>query len=239
MNFRDEILEMVCKSLSELMIIPPPDEREANPDCPGTFYPVKFDVALEEARNLGASGEPEKVASIRAPNDGYFTPTWQTVIRPLLPQDVIQQHLAPSVFINVRSGQRSASGRGRGRQNVSAIGVLGEMTEDYGIDIQGVFCNGVGAAQDPTADPASTAWKAKPLSQQINGFIHDLDILLNATTLRMMLSRTDIEIVDAYIMDWQAMQAFEGKPDEVVVARLNVTVNFARVPGYEFQETTP
>ena len=87
--------------------------------------------------------------------------------------------------------------------------------------------------------PTSPDWKAKPLSEQINGFIHDLDLLLNVYSLRPMLEPFDIMVLDAYVMDWQALQAFEGKPDQVVAARLNVTVNFARSPNHNMSGDNP
>lgn len=233
MNFRDTILHAVRDRLYELEI------HNLNSPINGTtrFNSIKFDDAVRDIQDYSSEEDRKKKAGIREPNMDYSTPTWQTIIRPLTPQDVLQQHLAPSVFINVRSGQRSASGRGRGRQNVSAIGVLGDMTEDYGLDIQGVFCAGIGAVAD--AGIPRSDWKAKHLSEQINGFVHDLDKLLNANSLRPMLQRDDVTIVDAYIMDWQALQAFEGKPDQVVVARLNVTVNFARNENYDFRMVNP
>lgn len=202
MDFRHLILEAARDCLYELEI----HSSDAIPERPGFFYPVKY------------SGDIDK---IRQPNAGYNTPLWQVVLRPITPQDISQNNLVPSCFLKVASGQRSA--RGGGLKNSPMSGAIGTISEDLEIWIQCIFRDGFGAA----ATSRSVA-VAKDLSSQITGFILDLDKCLNVSTLRPSAGN-DVSIVDAYVSAWQVMQALEGSPDEVVVAKLIVSVNYNRI----------
>ena len=164
---------------------------------------------------------PNEAASmIRTPNPGYFTPLWQVQLRPIRPQDVGQTHLIPSAFLRVQSGERS--GRGSGLKNSPVRGVIGDMTEDYVIGIQCAFREDVGPRQEDPPDDSKT----KSISEQVNGFIHDMDSCLNVTTLRPQI--TSGTVIDAYIGDWHVLPALEGSSDEILFANLVVTINYAR-----------
>ena len=170
--------------------------------------------------------------TIRTPNPGYNTPLWRVELRPVTPEDCNQPdfHLFPSCFLRVTSGKRSATGQGL--QNSPVIGAIGEITEDYEVWIQGVFNNKYGAEniskrKIPTDSTKSLQKEAKQLSEQINGFIHDLDKLLNVYTLRVDLG-PNADVIDAYVADWSVVQAMEGSPDEIVIAQLIVTINYDR-----------
>lgn len=213
-DFRTDILNTVRDCLYELEL----HSTTADPDRPGFFYPQKYTGAID---------------NVQAPNHGYNTPVWQVLTRPITPQDVREQGLIPSVFLRIMSGMRSA--RGQGLQDSPVGAAIGMMTEDYEIYIHGVFQDGRGAAEDVNNVRPGTA---KPLSEQITGFVWDLDKCLNVHTARSRVlsgdddDRSDAKdiggIVDLYVSDWQVMKAMEGSPTEVVVAKLIVTINFDR-----------
>ena len=201
MNFRDEVL-FAARECLWLLVIPSSTPDPANP---GQYYPE---------RPTGPS------SLIRTPNSGYFTPLWELKLRPIRSEDVGQTELIPSAFLRVMSGERS--GRGSGLKNSPVRGITSDITEDYVIGIQCAFRDGVGARQEDPPDDS----KAKSISQQVNGFIHDLDSCLNVKTLRPQI--TNGTVVDAYIGDWHVLQALEGSSDEILFATLVVTINYSR-----------
>lgn len=199
MNFRNTLLDAIRDCLYELEI----HSTEGIPNRPGFFYPVR------------STGSPSEFA--RNANPGYLTPTWQTQLRPIRSQDVGQNHLIPSVFLRVASGIRSASGGGL--QDSPRRAVIGDLSEDYQVDIQAVFRDGYGAAD--------ASGKALALSYQMNNFIQDLDKCLNVHKL-MAITADDVQVTDAYVISWESQPALQGTNDEIVIARLVVQVNFRR-----------
>lgn len=202
MNFRDEILFAVQGCLYQLLKI---DMSAPDPQNPGRFF--------SEKKLLN-----DQTTNVRMPNPGYFTPLWQVETRPILSEDVGQNGLIPSAYIRVVSGERSTTGRGLRQGTVKAT--TNDITEDYTLSIQCAFRDSYGAQIEGNADVA------KSISEQVNGFVHDLDKCLNVRTLRPEL--TDAKVADAYIAKWEVLQTFEGSRDEVLVADLVVTINYDR-----------
>jgi len=201
MNFRNVILDAVRDCLYKLEI------HSTHPigDRPGFFYPVR------------STGAPAEFA--RSANMGYHTPTWETYMRPIRPQDVGKDHMIPCVFVRIAGGTRSASGTSL--QDSPRVGLINHVSEDYQVDVQGIFRDGYGLAD--------ASGKALPLSYQINNFIYDLDDLLNVETLRGAVnSDHNLAIPDAYIVNWESQPAAPGSTDEIVVASLKVQVNYRR-----------
>lgn len=206
MDFRDELLEAVYDCLYELEI----HSDDPDPTRPGKFYPERQD--------------PTNPIKVRQPNiipgtkeDRYLTQTWQTQLRPIRPDDIGDNHLIPTVFLRAAGGRRSA--KGENLQDSPRRTAIGNISEDFQIDIQGVFRDSYGAPDEHG--------NALPLSKQINNFICDLDKLLNANTLSASMS-TDINIPDAYIVGWESEQALKGTADEIVVAALIIQIEYRR-----------
>ena len=211
-NFRNDILKAVQAGLYNLEI----HDTTAQLDIYGRYPPIR-------PNQYAAHLQPMKV---RTPNSDmqnvpYETPTWQTLLRPVRPQDVKQQELIPSVFLQVLSGERSA--RGRRLQNSPQTGVVGDISEDYTISIQCVLCDGWGAPKNGKPD------EAKEISEQVNGFVSDMDRCLNVYTLRPMMPQ-EVAIPDAYIAEWHVRPAMEGSPQTIVMADLVVSINYNRNP---------
>ena len=271
MNFYDEILQAVYDCLFDSLVIK--DETDAR---------------------FAAKQNTANPVQVRSPNFEYFTPLWQVLLRPIRPQDVTESHLAPSAFIRIAQGTRSA--RGQGLQDSPVRGVIGDISEDYSIGIQAVFKNEFGP---PDPSVPSRTWRiqlrnaesnvapsnvtiagnsvesvtgdgevwiltlqdhtstlaaadvmltglsnanngvnaiqnlnevASPLSNQINGFITDLDKCLSVFRIRQMVTNNDVNINDAYITDWVAQEDFDGTGDQIVTAILLMSVNFRRLP---------
>lgn len=200
MNFRNEILDAVRDCLYELEI----HSDVPDPGRPGFHYPKRQ--------------TPNPTLVRTNPNPDCDTPLWQILLRPIRPQDVGQTHLIPSVFLRAAGGFRSASGRNL--QDSPRLGVVGDLSEDYQIDVIGVFRDGYGQA--------GADGKALALSLQVNNFIHDLDKCLNVNNLRASLD-CDINVTDAYIARWETIPDNEGSNDDIVVANLIVQINFLRV----------
>lgn len=250
--FRNAVLFLVRDRFYELEIHnydKPIDER------PGYFYPIRPD---ENVNTISQDNRPERYQSsqVRNPNpvierDGsrdaerYFTPTWQTMLRPPTPQDVEQQKLVPSVFLLPISGARSATGRGL--QNSPIRASVNDITEDYTIRVYCPFRVDVGAWQEGTREPRM----AKSISEQLNGFVHDVDRLISGFGVRpnrreqreyhpsdpivpIVVENPQEDnypaynVVDAYLSDWNVLPALEGMPDEMFVGDIVVTINFAR-----------
>lgn len=228
-SFRDQIICAVYDRLYFLEIHSDKDDpdRLKRPNAPYKKEPeFQTDPPIRvRTPNFIEASDPLK--------GRYNTPLWQVQLRPVTPQDVEQNDVIPSCFIKIVSGTRSATGRGL--KNSPVISTLDEITEDYEVWIQCVFRDKYGAEdlddkgnRKQILDPNSGQLvdKAKSLSEQINGFIDDLDKLLNVETLRPAL--VNANVIDAYIGDWIVVQAMEGSPDEVVIAKLIVTINFER-----------
>lgn len=212
-DFRSDILNIIRDCLYELEI----HSTNPDPNRPGMFYPRKYAGAQDD---------------IQTPNQGYNTPVWQVLTRPITPQDVRRQGVIPSIFLKVVSGARSAKGQGLQDSPVSAA--IGMMTEDFEVWVHGFFQDDKGAIKDVNDRRSG----AKNLSEQVTGFIWDLDKCLNVNTVRRDIligdddnrpNATNIgSIVDLYISDWQVMKAMEGSPIEAVVAKVIVTINYDR-----------
>ena len=265
LSYHNAFLHAVYDCLHHALVIP--DNTPAPiPDRPGLFYAQKqFDQFPAIIR------KPPSQATMQ--REEYATPCWQVVLRPIRPDDLSDTHLFPSVFLRMAQGIRSASGRGLqdGRQR----NTTNQIAENFTIGIQAMFRDGYGAVDvvrsnrninfdhlnsddpDERNDAQTGGTYALPLSQQINGFIHDLDKCLNAYDIvakfpakivppqGSTLTPTEQEFndavdaaqenieqsiakVDTYITDWVAQDAFDGSGDQIVSATLHIAVNFRR-----------
>lgn len=205
--FRNEILHNIRDCLYELELHSTTPNTD-NPDTP--FYPL---------RPAGDSSD-----EARQPNAGYETPLWQTLLRPVRPQDIDRSRLVPSAFLKVISGERSVTGGGLKGSPVRSV--LGEITEEYIISIQCIFRDGWGAVEDDSLPQAQ--WTAKPITEQVNGFVHDLDKCINVFNLRPR--GADYNVLDVYLSEWQVLPAMEGTTDELFIGNIVVTANFVRNP---------
>ena len=220
MNFYDEILKAVevCLSgINGLVVLDNPPTPVPNSD--GVYYPEK---RVETSKDVRQNTNP---------NSPYVTPLWQVLLRPIRTTDLTDTKLIPSVFLRVMGGQRSASGRVGQDGRVRAV--VGDITEEYQVAIQGIFRVGFGA-EDVVATAAarqidsSADAIALPLSNQINGFINDLDKCLTPPALRSRLTNNRIEVREAYITDWVSQEAYDATDTEVVTATLSVIINWRR-----------
>ena len=211
MRYRDDVLRTLKHALDPLII--KVGGNNPDPDNPGFNYP---------ARPADYADNPPQVRPAPA---GCETPLWQLLLRPVTPADVGQQHMIPSAFLKVVSGVRSATGGGL--QNSPERKAINNLVEDYVVAIQCVFREGYGAHVDGKPDIA------KPLLEQINGFVHDIDDLVNAFTLRPMVNRASsdagrFDVRDAYLATWNVYPALEGTTDELFLGHIVISLTMPR-----------
>ncbi len=104
------------------------------------------------------------------PENGYFSRIWKVEKRPSTSVSLTQSKLAPIAFIFVNSGSRPA--------NVATE--LGSESEPLLVGIDVVLREGFGVQQDGTPNTAKT------ITQQVNGFVTDFDVLFNGNHLKMV-----------------------------------------------------
>ena len=207
--FRDRIIhELVC-GFYELEIHSNRDILDSDGNKTGRLYPERPDA------------NPDASDLIRNPNPGYCTPIWQTFVRPCTPQDVRRQNLIPSVFLHVIRGTRSATGRGL--QNSPVRATVNDIVEDYTVRLECPFRCDVGAVSDAQATPR----KAKTITEQVNGFVEDIDKLINFFKARPTQD-ANFTIADVYLTDWEVAPALEGSEDELFMADILFTIIFNR-----------
>ena len=226
MEFRTTILQFVFDQIYDALVIVHPTESAGG----GRKRPLK----------------PEESDLIRDPKPGYNTPLWQVLMRPITPQDVRQRDLIPSAFLQVLSGERSLSGRGLPDSPFRSV--IGDLTESYTIGITAVFSDEQGPESKwpndswggyvfnkRTTPPPESKKNPKTLTEQVNGWIWDLDQILNVKTLRPPTGTggvtlpPSVMIADVYLRGWETRKGFKGSPTEIVLSELVVTLNYTRV----------
>ena len=246
-DFRTVIVKLVFDRIYDALVVkttptmdnPMLGSREPpqmQPDPPTQKIEVRDPLDIPKSLTGDGSSDPQYQ---------YHTPLWQVRMRPPRPEDVRQNALQPSAFIQVLSGERSRSGRGIPDSPVRSA--IGDLTESYTIGITGVFSDDEG----PKSKWPTGSWEAyifnaqgkpKSLTEQVNGWIWDLDYILNVETLRPALDPiilgvglTDgitipkgVMIVDAYMKDWETRKGFKGAPVEIVLSEFVVTINYTR-----------
>lgn len=233
MDFRTAILKEVHYQLYSRLVIQDQDGFQFTSDDPAYFglrIPKSPDDTTRTDDNRDGNPYPESPTGGR-----WHTPLWQVVMRPVTPEDVRNRHLLPSAFLQVVSGQRSRSGRGLPDSPIRSV--LGDMTEAYTIGVTGVFSQEQGAKSVWVAESwdayvfQSKVGGSRSLTEQVNGWIWDLDEILNVRNLRespRMDLPPDVTIAEAYLQNWETRKGFKGSPTEIVLSELVVTINYGR-----------
>ena len=199
-NFRD----LVIDSIEELIVWGPDNAAQA----------VNQSLQLQEAGSslpnmaLSRSTYTDDIITFDPtdrPENGYFSRVWKVEKRPSTSVSISASKLAPLAFIFVNSGSRPA--------NVAAD--LGSESEALLVGIDVVLREGFGVQQDGNANVAQT------ITQQVNAFVTDFDVLFNGNTLQ----QTDfsslatlygeawrrIRVVEHGIVDWAVGQEVDAQ----------------------------
>ena len=108
-----------------------------------------------------------------APNTGFGSVLWNIYRRPLEPQLIKSTDEIPSAFIYMVSGPRPSD------EDVT----LGNTSETIFMGIDVVLDNDYGVLMNVNEAYNAQTNQSRPLTDQINGFVYDFDVLLNATTI--------------------------------------------------------
>lgn len=121
------------------------------------------------------------------PENGFFSRVWKVEKRPSTSVSLSQSKLAPIAFIFINSGSRPA--------NLQTE--FGSESEALLVGIDVVLWEGFGVQQDGTPNTS------QDLTQQVNAFVTDFDVLFNG----QYLQTTDFSSLNSvYGADWQRIR---------------------------------
>ena len=151
---------------------------------------LKQDLASARKNNRAL---PDGSIPAVSPNEGRFTPIWNVFRRPISPQVIAATNEVPCIFIYLMQGQRPTT---EARSVSDIVEVM-----FVGIDV--VLSNEHGALIDRNEPYDRENNPSKPLTDQVNGIITDLDVLLKPQQLiQVDLGDPRITIYDAKIGPW-------------------------------------